>query len=107
VVLDEATSALGPAEVTWLLEQASTLASKGKGIVFISHRLAEVEDVSDRVTVLRNGQKVGTWDRGQVSADDLISAMLGRTLEQLYPVRAAAPRPMSCLVCGISLPGGA
>ena len=93
VVLDEATSALGPAEVTWLLEQASTLASKGKGIVFISHRLAEVEDVSDRVTVLRNGQKVGTWDRGQASADDLISAMLGRTLEQLYPVRAAAPRP--------------
>ena len=93
VVLDEATSALGPAEVTWLLEQASALASKGKGIIFISHRLAEVEDVSDRVTVLRNGQKVGTWDRGQATADDLISAMLGRTLEQLYPVRAAAPRP--------------
>ena len=93
VVLDEATSALGPAEVTWLLEQASALAAKGKGIIFISHRLAEVEDVSDRVSVLRNGQKVGTWDRGQASADDLISAMLGRTLEQLYPARAAAPRP--------------
>jgi ribose transport system ATP-binding protein len=93
VVLDEATSALGPAEVTWLLEQASVLASKGKGIIFISHRLAEVEDVSDRVSVLRNGHKVGTWDRGQASADDLISAMLGRTLEQLYPARAAAPRP--------------
>ena len=93
VVLDEATSALGPAEVTWLLEQASSLASQGKGIIFISHRLAEVEDVSDRVSVLRNGQKVGTWDRGQASADDLISAMLGRTLEQLYPARAAAPRP--------------
>jgi ribose transport system ATP-binding protein len=93
VVLDEATSALGPAEVTWLLEQASTLASKGKGIIFISHRLSEVEDVSDRVTVLRNGQKVGTWERGQASADDLISAMLGRTLEQLYPPRAPAPRP--------------
>jgi ABC-type sugar transport system ATPase subunit len=40
VVLDEATSALGPAEVTWLLEQASALAAKGKGIIFISHRLA-------------------------------------------------------------------
>jgi ribose transport system ATP-binding protein len=93
VVLDEATSALGPAEVTWLLEQASALAAKGKGIIFISHRLAEVEDVSDRVSVLRNGQKVGTWDRGQASADDLISAMLGRTLEQLYPARAASPRP--------------
>jgi ribose transport system ATP-binding protein len=92
VVLDEATSALGPAEVTWLLEQASAQASKGKGIVFISHRLAEVEDVSDRVTVLRNGSKVGTWGRHETNSDDLISAMLGRTLEQLYPARASAPQ---------------
>ncbi len=93
VVLDEATSALGPAEVTWLLERASALASRGKGIIFISHRLAEVQDVSDRVTVLRNGQMVGTWDRGAASTDDLVSAMLGRSLEQLYPVRAPEPRP--------------
>lgn len=92
VVLDEATSALGPAEVTWLLEQATTLAAKGKGIIFISHRLAEVEDVSDRVTVLRNGRKVGTWGRGEAGADELISAMLGRPLEQLYPPRASTPR---------------
>jgi ribose transport system ATP-binding protein len=97
VVLDEATSALGPAEVTWLLEQAVALAARGKGIVFISHRVAVVEDFSDRVTVLRNGHKVGTWDRGQASADDLVSAMLGRTLEQLYPPRSTAPRPQVLL----------
>jgi ribose transport system ATP-binding protein len=93
MVLDEATSALGPAEVTWLLERAALFASKGKGVIFISHRLAEVEDVSDRVTVLRNGQKVGTWGRGEATADDLVSAMLGRTLKQLYPERAPTPRP--------------
>ena len=92
VVLDEATSALGPAEVTWLLEQASALAARGKGVVFISHRLSEVQDVSDRVTVLRNGQMVGTWDRGTATTDDLVSAMLGRSLEQLYPARAPEPR---------------
>ena len=97
IVLDEATSALGPAEVTWLLERASLLASEGKGIIFISHRLAEVQDVSDRVTVLRNGQKVGTWDRGEATTDDLVAAMLGRSLEQLYPVRAPAPRPSALL----------
>jgi ribose transport system ATP-binding protein len=93
IVLDEATSALGPAEVTWLLERASALASNGKGIIFISHRLAEVQDVSDRVTVLRNGHMVGTWDRGAASTDDLVSAMLGRSLEQLYPTRSPEPRP--------------
>jgi ribose transport system ATP-binding protein len=93
VVLDEATSALGPAEVTWLLERATALAAKGKGIIFISHRLSEVEDVSDRVTVLRNGHMVGTWDRGMATTDELVSAMLGRSLEQLYPVRAPEPGP--------------
>lgn len=97
IVLDEATSALGPAEVTWLLEWASVLASRGKGIIFISHRLSEVQDVSDRVTVLRNGHMVGTWDRGAATTDDLVSAMLGRSLEQLYPVRAPEPRPAALL----------
>ena len=97
VILDEATSALGPAEVDWLLGQASRLAAQGTGIVFISHRLAEVQQVADRVTVLRNGQLAGTWDRGAVSPDQLIAEMLGRRLEQLYPPRAAAPRPQVLL----------
>jgi ribose transport system ATP-binding protein len=97
VVLDEATSALGPSEVEWLLGQASRLAAQGKGIVFISHRLAEVQQVADRVTVLRNGRKAGTWDLGAVSSDQLIAAMLGRRLEQLYPPRAAVPKPQVLL----------
>ncbi|HXW78491.1 MAG TPA: sugar ABC transporter ATP-binding protein [Acidimicrobiales bacterium] len=97
VVLDEATSALGPAEVTWLLERASLLAARGKGIIFISHRLSEVRDVSDRVTVLRNGQKVGTWGRGAATTDELVAAMLGRSLEQLYPALAPTPRSRALL----------
>ena len=93
VILDEATSALGPSEVDWLLRQATLLAQQGKGIVFISHRLAEVQEVANRVTVLRNGQLAGTWDLEAVTSDQLIAEMLGRRLEQLYPPRAAAPRP--------------
>jgi ribose transport system ATP-binding protein len=91
VVLDEATSALGPSEVAWLFERTRALAEAGKGIVFISHRLAEAEEISDRVTVLRNGRNVGTWKAGEISADGLISAMLGRRLEQLYPERHNTP----------------
>lgn len=85
VVLDEATSALGPSEVAWLFDRTRTLAAAGKGIVFISHRLAEADEISDRVTVLRNGRNVGTWAAGEIGSDGLISAMLGRRLEQLYP----------------------
>jgi ribose transport system ATP-binding protein len=91
VVLDEATSALGPSEVAWLFERTRALAAAGKGIVFISHRLAEAGELSDRVTVLRNGRNVGTWSAGEISPDGLISAMLGRRLEQLYPEQHSTP----------------
>jgi ribose transport system ATP-binding protein len=91
VVLDEATSALGPSEVAWLFERTRVLAAAGKGIVFISHRLAEADEISDRVTVLRNGRNVGTWTTGEIGPDGLISAMLGRRLEQLYPEQHNTP----------------
>ena len=91
LVLDEATSALGPAEVSWLLDRARQLATAGKGIIFISHRLAEVQAACDRVTVLRNGESVGTWQLNEVHGEDLVSAMLGRRLAQLYPPRQSQP----------------
>jgi len=97
VVLDEATSALGPSEVAWLFERTRALAMAGKGIVFISHRLAEADEISDRVTVLRNGRNVGTWTGGEISPDGLISAMLGRRLEQLYPEQHSTPRDETVL----------
>jgi len=91
LVLDEATSALGPAEVSWLLDHARQCAISGKGIIFISHRLAEVQEACDRVTVLRNGQSVGTWQLGEVGGEDLVAAMLGRRLTQLYSPRRSEP----------------
>lgn len=97
VVFDEATSALGPSGVSWFLGLMRQLASADKGIVFISHRLAEVEEISDRVTVLRNGARVGSWRLGEVDSDELVSAMLGRKLEQLYPPRTAVLRNDSTL----------
>ncbi len=92
VIFDEATSALGPSEVSWLFDRTRALATAGKGIVFISHRLAEVDEISDRVTVLRNGRNVGTWAAGEIGSDVLISAMLGRRLEQLYPDQHSTPQ---------------
>jgi|HubBroStandDraft_1064217.scaffolds.fasta_scaffold02580_8 ribose transport system ATP-binding protein len=97
VVFDEATSALGPGDVAWLFDQTRALAAAGKGIVFISHRLAEIDAISDRVTVLRNGRGVGSWAAGEISPDGLISAMLGRQLAQLYPEQQAEAQAESVL----------
>jgi ribose transport system ATP-binding protein len=97
VVLDEATSALGPSEVAWLFDRTRALATAGKGIVFISHRLAEADEISDRVTVLRNGRNAGSWATGEIGSDGLISAMLGRPLEQLYPTQHSIPEEETVL----------
>ena len=85
LVLDEATAALGPSEVTWLLEEVRSLTESGVAVIYISHRLAEVADICSRLTVLRNGLSVGSWRNGELSSDELVRAILGRQLGQLYP----------------------
>ena len=85
LVLDEATAALGPSEVTWLLDGVRAVAESGVAVIYISHRLAEVADICSRLTVLRNGHSVGTWRNGELASDELVRAILGRQLGQLYP----------------------
>jgi len=85
LILDEATSALSPKEVRWLLGLARRLAESGMIVVYISHRLGEVREVADRMTVFRNGHSVGTVERAGASEDEIVSMMLGRRLERLYP----------------------
>lgn len=87
VVLDEATSALSPAEVDWLLRQARELADAGVAVLFISHRMREIEQMGDRITVMRNGQTVAECARGERTSDELVAAMLNRRMEQLFPPR--------------------
>jgi ribose transport system ATP-binding protein len=89
LILDEATSALSPKEVGWLLGLARRLAEEGLLVIYISHRLAEVREVADHVTVFRNGRNVGTRASEEVSEDEVVSLMLGRRLERLYPDRVA------------------
>jgi ribose transport system ATP-binding protein len=91
IILDETTSALGPKETDWLLRQARTLADAGKTVLFISHRIAEMRDVADCITVLRGGENVGTRRRGEYAEDDLISLMLARRLGTFFPARDWQP----------------
>jgi ribose transport system ATP-binding protein len=87
LILDEATSALLPREVDWLLNQARERAARGKLVLYISHRMDEVRRVADRVTVLRNGETVGTETTAALSDDDIVAMMLGRRLDRLFPER--------------------
>ncbi len=87
LILDEATSALAPRETEWLLRLARRFATEGGLVVYISHRLAEVRDIADRLTVFRNGETVAAHDVHAVSDDEIIAEMLGRRMERLYPER--------------------
>ncbi len=89
VILDEATSALSPREVDWLLAHARRLAAGGVAVLFISHRMSEIRRVADRISILRNGHKVGERDGGNYDPDELIELMLNRRVERMFPTRHA------------------
>ena len=70
VIFDEATSALGRAQAEWLLTYARRLAARGKIVIYISHKLSEIRQISDRITVFRNGHDVGVRNRGEATTDE-------------------------------------
>lgn len=80
LVMDEPTSALSPAEVEGLIALVHTLREQGRSIIYISHFLEEVVRVADRITVLRNGDKVATVSREEATMDSLIAMILGREM---------------------------
>lgn len=82
VVMDEPTSSLTENEAAILFEVIRSLTRNGVGVIYISHRLEEVLSVSDRITVLRDGLKVGTVASSSVSKDDLVTMMVNRTLTE-------------------------
>ena len=103
LILDEATSSLAPKETEWLLGLARQLAESGKLVIYISHRIPEVRQVADRITVFRNGTTVAAHDTATVSDDEIIAEMLGRRMDRLYPPRVAtATERVALKVRGLS-----
>ncbi|MBC8570451.1 sugar ABC transporter ATP-binding protein [Oscillospiraceae bacterium NSJ-54] len=84
VVMDEPTSSLTDSEVDYLFEIIEKLKAQGIGIVYISHKLDELFRICDRITVMRDGQYVGTKVTAETTRDELISMMVGRTLDNYY-----------------------
>lgn len=84
VVMDEPTSSLSDKEAEALFESIRKLKARGVGIIYISHRMSELNIVADRVTVLRDGQYVATKNVKESTTDDLIALMVGRSMTNYY-----------------------
>lgn len=85
IIMDEPTSSLGKEEINQLMETVRGLKAKGVAVLFVSHKLEELFELCDRVTVMRDGEHILTKDIGDLTEDSLIAAMVGRTLDNLYP----------------------
>jgi ABC-type sugar transport system ATPase subunit len=85
VIMDEPTAALADADAKRLMAVVKRLRDRGVGIVYVSHRLPEIFALADRVTVLRDGAYVGTREISEVSEGDLVSMMVGRAIDHLFP----------------------
>jgi len=84
LLMDEPTSSLTSSETDHLVEIANELRSQGVGIVYITHRLGEVQAIADRVVVLRDGKNAGTLMRNEITTDRMIAMMVGRDLANFY-----------------------
>ena len=91
VIMDEPTSSLTATETNRLLDVIADLRANGVSVIFISHRLQEVERCADRVIVLRDGKIVGRLARGEIKHDAMIRLMIGRDLKSLYVPPSRAP----------------
>jgi len=99
LILDEPTSSLDEDEVHKLFVLMRELKERGVGIIFITHFLEQVYEISDRVTVLRNGKLIGEYETSSLSQIELISKMLGSELEDITKIKKHEP-----LVSGTSIP---
>jgi ribose transport system ATP-binding protein len=105
LLLDEPTSALSDTERARLFETIQRLRERGVGIVYISHLLAEVPLVGQRVTVLRDGKLINTLPVGQADQDTLIKMMVGRQLTDQYPKEIAPVGEVAFRVVDLSVEG--
>lgn len=91
LILDEPTSSLTQNEVEALFRIVEDLKAEGVSIVYISHKMDEILRISDEVTIMRDGQYVGTWDAKGLTTDFIITKMVGRELTNLFPHRENTP----------------
>ena len=98
ILMDEPTSSLQRDDVTHLFALIRKLSAEGISVIYISHFLEEVRQISDRFTVLRDGRGVATGEISKTTDDELITKMVGRAQENLFPVRVAVAGPREIIL---------
>jgi ribose transport system ATP-binding protein len=106
LVMDEPTAALSDRETERLFALIGNLKRQGVAIVFISHRLAEVFALADRISVLRDGRKIASLDPAETDPDALVKLMVGRAIDRTYARRFATPGEVVLEVKGLAADNG-
>ncbi len=88
IVMDEPTSAISEREVEALFKLIRKMREEGKAIIYISHKMDEVYEIADEITILRDGQYIGTWEIDKITRNDIIKNMVGREVTDIYPKQA-------------------
>jgi ribose transport system ATP-binding protein len=104
IVMDEPTSSLTNQEVTELFRLIRDLKSRGLAIIYISHRLEELPEIADHLTILRDGRAVYTGRWGEINTDEMIRHMAGRELKEIFPPRNARIGKVKLRVRNLSRP---
>ncbi len=94
LIMDEPTAPLTSREVSFMYDVVARLKGQGVTIIYISHRLQEIFDLCDRVTVLRDGERVATLDTSATTEDELVRLMVGRAVANDYPISSATAGPV-------------
>ncbi|MFC5702328.1 sugar ABC transporter ATP-binding protein [Cohnella faecalis] len=104
IIMDEPTSSLTGNEVEQLFRIIDDLKKRGVSIIYISHKMEEILRISDDVTIMRDGRKIGTWPAAELTTDLIISKMVGRDLTERYPERTNVPGDSLLKVEGLTSP---
>ncbi len=107
LILDEPTAAISRHEIAVLFDVLRRLRTRGVGMIYISHRLEEIEQIGDRVTVFRDGRKIATHPVGEIDTEQIIELMVGRPMTQFFPDRKGGRSEEVALeVSGLTLTSG-
>ncbi len=91
LIMDEPTSSLSTRETEYLFQVVKDLRTKGVSVIYISHRLGEVQELADRAVVLRDGENAGELNREEINHDNLVKLMVGRELDQFFARQSHQP----------------
>jgi inositol transport system ATP-binding protein len=105
LIMDEPTSALTEREVEHLFKIIRTLKAQGKGIVYITHKMSELFEIADEVSVFRDGRFVGEHAASEVTRDDIIRLMVGREITQMFPKEIVPIGDIALSVRNLTLEG--